>query len=111
MSNIKILSLLFLVLCSHMPLVAQSDTAVMRISYDAKFKTCVERPEMQDEMELLIGNKWSKFILRQTYDSSMCLTAWCRHGWTTATGFGCKHTDERKWKAWAEIYGDEELSG
>ena len=61
MSNIKILSLLFLVLCSHMPLVAQSDTAVMRISYDAKFKTCVERPAMKDEMELLIGNKWSKF--------------------------------------------------
>lgn len=58
---IHYLSLLFLVLCSHMPLVAQSDTAVMRISYDAKFKTCVERPAMQDETELLIGNKWSKF--------------------------------------------------
>lgn len=58
---IHYLSLFLLALCSHVPSAAQSDTAVMRISYDAKFKTCVERPEMQDEMELLIGNKWSKF--------------------------------------------------
>lgn len=72
------LSLLFLVLCNHLPLAAQSDTAVMRISYDAKFKTCVERPAMQDEMEFVIGNNGASFILRQTYGSSMCLTAWCR---------------------------------
>lgn len=58
---IHYLSLFLLALCSHVLSAAQSDTAVMRISYDAKFKTCVERPEMQDEMELLIGNKWSKF--------------------------------------------------
>lgn len=55
------LSLLFLALCSHVPSAAQSDTAVMRIIYDAKFKTCVESPAMKDEMELIIGNKWSKF--------------------------------------------------
>lgn len=108
---IHYLSLFLLALCSHVLSAAQSDTAVMRISYDAKFKTCVERPEMQDEMELLIGNKWSKFYssanIRQQHvlDSVVQAT-----GGTTATGFGRKHTNERQWNAWAEIYGDEELS-
>ena len=58
---IHYLSLFLLALCSHVPSAALSDTAVMCISYDAKFKTCVESSAMKDEMELIIGNKWSKF--------------------------------------------------
>ncbi|WP_373827910.1 hypothetical protein [Bacteroides heparinolyticus] len=39
----------------------QTDAATLKISYKAAFKSCVERPQLYDEMTLLIGAHSSCF--------------------------------------------------
>ena len=53
----------------------QTDTATLKISYKAAFKSCVERPQLFDDMILLVGKHSSSFYSatnitqQQTLDS------------------------------------------
>ena len=39
----------------------QTDTATLKISYKAAFKSCVERPQLFDDMILLVGKQMNIF--------------------------------------------------